>query len=152
VWEQEEILVETGNSVFDALIADKINTARQKGISVETNIVVGRKLHIAESDWCLLFGSALDNAIEACDRIKHKTKKITVNVKNVGNILNVMIRNTIAEIPVKEGEFYRSSKLDQCRHGMGLTSIAEVVNRYDGVFRMQVQKDEFVLAFLLCGV
>lgn len=145
-------LVETGNPVFDALLSDKINAAREKDIRVETQITVGRELHITAFDWCVLFGNALDNAIEACERIDNGIKKITVRVKHVGNILNVMIRNTIAEKPVKEGEFYKTSKQDQIQHGMGLPGIAEAVNRYEGVLQMQVQEDEFVLTFLLCGV
>lgn len=146
----DEIIVNTGNTIFDALISEKIKSAKQKGIEVETKISINRELKVNNFDWCILFGNALDNAIEACMRIADKRlKKIWIKIISFGNVLNVLIKNTANE-PIAKEEFYETSKENPMDHGMGLKSISDVVERYDGVLQTKFENGKFILTFMLC--
>ena len=144
-------LIQTGNIVFDALLTDKLNIARNEGIEVETSILLERYLSINNFDWCSLFGNVLDNAIEACMNIPQAKRKIWVSVKNRGNMLQTDIRNT-AMPPKKNATGYQSSKTNPEEHGWGMRIIEEVVHKYRGVLQTDYQDGIFKLSFLLCDV
>lgn len=147
----EKELIQTGNIVFDALLTDKLNIARNEGIEVETSILLDRHLIINNFDWCSLFGNVLDNAIEACTNIPQDKRKIWFNVKNRGNMLQTDIRNT-AMPPKKSATGYQSSKMNPEEHGWGMRIIEEVVHKYGGVLKTDYQNGTFRLSFLLCDV
>lgn len=65
-----EDIFDTGNHILDAIITEKSITARSKGIVFNTNIMINKNIKIDPVDWCIIFGNALDNAIEACEKLR----------------------------------------------------------------------------------
>ena len=59
----------TGNSALDALLSTKKALAESKGITVDMEVQISDQLPLEPVDVCVIFGNALDNAIEACDRL-----------------------------------------------------------------------------------
>lgn len=147
-----EIIINTNNFVFDALLTDKIGIAAAKNITITTKIAISRELAIANFDWCILFGNALDNAIEACEKVTEEKRQIWVKVQERGRLLNVSIVNTAAVEPLVDGEFYKTSKSDKEHHGIGLSNIAAVVEKYNGVLQTSFKEGKFNLLLMLCDV
>ncbi len=64
--------IETGNSVVNAIINTKKQTARQKNIKFDCNVTISRPLIMNEYDLCIIWDNLLDNAINAADISEEK--------------------------------------------------------------------------------
>lgn len=93
-------IINTENYIFDALLAEKATKAKARHIEVESEVLINKQLKIKNSDWSILFGNALDNAIEACEKVTDMSPKITIFIQYTGNILQTRISNTASEKPV----------------------------------------------------
>ena len=63
-------IVDTGNTAFDAIISSKKALAESKNIKFVTRIQIPEMLELDAVDLCVIFGNALDNAIEACEKLE----------------------------------------------------------------------------------
>ena len=68
-FQQTTPTINTGNNALDAILSAKRSLAESKGIAFHTSITVQKDLPIAPEDCSVIFGNALDNALEACDRL-----------------------------------------------------------------------------------
>ena len=57
---------QTGNSVVDILLGEKLKMAKADGIAVEVSLLLPDTCGIDDFDLCVIFANALDNAISAC--------------------------------------------------------------------------------------
>lgn len=146
------MIFDTQNPILDALLTDKFAAATQAGIKVDTDISIKPQIPIKNVDWCILFGNALDNAIEACGCLEGEAKHILIKMLSRKSLLNIVVKNT-ARPPVKgKNSFYETSKQDKKNHGLGLTNMNEVVMKYDGAMQTEYKEGEFTLTCVLCGV
>lgn len=60
----------TGNKAVDALLYQKRKRADEKNIKWECDVQMPKGYSINEFDLCVLFGNILDNALEACGRMR----------------------------------------------------------------------------------
>lgn len=150
--QQGGAFIYTGNRVLDALLTDKIRIAKNIGIEVEKIIAVDREIKMDPLDCCILFGNAMDNAIEACQRVKSGQRRIDLQLKITGNMLHMELRNTSQHDLEIEGNEIKSSKQDEECHGFGLKNIKKVVETYDGVWKIEQKDGWFSLRCLLFHV
>lgn len=146
-------LLHTDNYVADALLTEKIRLAESKEIAVEQQIHIAPELSIDGFDWCILLGNAMDNAIEACERLPEGSKrKILIKAKTYKSILNISIGNTALPPAPKGNNLYITNKGDAGNHGIGLTNMQEVVEKYDGVMQTVYDNGWFQLTLMLCEI
>lgn len=145
-------LVNTKNYVFDALISQKTCGATQRGIRVETEITIPGQLKISNTDWCALFGNALDNAIEACEKLGDNSGTIWIRVRYVGTMLQAKISNTALPTPAQKGGLLSTTKQDVLHHGIGMSSMSSVVKKYHGAMETHYENGVFSLSFVLLNV
>ena len=72
--------IDTGNVALDAIISTKKALAEEKNITFISTVQIPEKLPIDATDICIIFGNSLDNAIEACEKIKTEDKYIKLSV------------------------------------------------------------------------
>lgn len=145
-------LINTENYVFDAIISQKSQAAQQKGIRVETEISIPGHLKISNTDWSTLFGNALDNAIEACEKEQDKTASIWIWVRYMGDMLHVKISNTSSQEPLYGERRLITTKKDMFLHGIGMRNMDTVVKKYHGVLETRYEDGIFSLSFVLLNV
>lgn len=140
----------TGNTVIDAILASKIRDTKDCGINIKNNIIVQDHIPIHSMDLCMILGNALDNAIEACERIKDKEieKHIEVMMRQENGSLFLSITNPvdIKTLKIKNGKFI-SSKTRAIRqeHGYGLYNIERAVKKNSGNVKTYIDEDKFYL-------
>lgn len=135
--------IRTGNSALDAILSTKKALAESKGITVDMDVQISNRLPLEPVDVCVIFGNALDNAIEACDRITQGEKKIRlVLVQREGKLLCRITNTALSGIT----NVYSTSKKDKENHGFGLVNLRESLEKYgcepvmdynDGLFSMK---------------
>lgn len=116
----------TGNYVLDALLFDKSKIAEKYNTKIIFNGVINEN-EIDNIDSCIIFGNAIDNAIEACQQFRLDIKKeINIIIKHLNNFMTIIITNpVISQIPIKNNAIY-STKDDSINHGFGIKSIKKL--------------------------
>ena len=100
-------------------------------------------------DLCTIFGNALDNAIESCEKIADwKQREIRLKVCRMQGFLAIYVENPYVQEPRREGERLLSTKRDQENHGYGLQGIREAVRRYGGEMDTEMKDGFFTLTLL----
>ncbi len=146
-----EKVIDTGNPVIDALLNDKFSIACKLGIDFRKELNLPSNLNIAPADICAVLGNSLDNAIEACKRIKNSAlrREVALSMAYRDSYLVIVVVNTIDQIPLKEGKFFRSSKPSPELHGFGMHSIERTVRKYDGNMVVKCDQGLFKLEIVL---
>ena len=141
--EEGESVIQTGSIFADALLNPKYRQAKKLGIDISIQMRVPGEEKIAPVDLCCLLANALDNAIEACERMEGGKKWILIRISRQKQILNIEISNSIGQAPKeKDGELI-SSKENKKRHGYGSKSVRRIVDRHEGEIFYRIQEGLF---------
>ncbi len=139
----------TGCFVFDALLDYKSQKANKHNTSIKCSGKFN-PLSLDDVDLCIIFGNALDNAIEACEKIYNETNKtISVTITQQNHLLNVIITNPIYEPLVLDNNTIETSKNDSDNHGFGLYSINRTIKKYDGTYSISCTDNTFSIQICL---
>ena len=138
----------TGSSVVDALLYQKKKAAGERAIQWECDVQAPKEGDINEFDLCVLFGNILDNAIEACERLRcDEYRFIHVQARTVKQCFLLEVKNSIARTETyTEGT---TNKENSKEHGIGLRNVSDVVNKYNGVVKIEAEKGTFVISILM---
>lgn len=146
VVENSETFFNTGNIALDAILNSKKALAISKNIKFDANLQIPENLWIDAVDICTIFGNALDNAVEACDRVNDREKLIKVDFVYDKDSLICKITNTCKEVAKKD---YLTTKKDELNHGFGIGNIQTALKKYKHAFKISSENNEFVLSFVI---
>lgn len=146
---QYEMSSMTGNRTLDVILAEKTMLCRKHNIQM-TIMADGKALEfMSTADIAALFGNALDNAIECEYTIEDKEKRcITLDIHKKGNMLIIRLENYCQNELKADTNFPETSKKDKYNHGFGLKSIHYIAEKYDGVVKIGVKNNIFILSIL----
>lgn len=125
--------IKTGNDALNVIMTEKSFICGSKEIRF-TCMADGAAMNfMSDADIYSLFGNALDNAIEACERITDTEKRmIGVTVRRVDDFLTVNIYNYYETELKFSGGFPLTTKKDNASHGFGIRSIGKIIEKYGG--------------------
>lgn len=138
--------IDTGNVALDAIISTKKALAEEKNITFSSTVQIPEKLPIDATDICIIFGNSLDNAIEACEKIKNEDKYIKLSVIFEEDTILCKVANTISK---GKKLSMKTIKTDKENHGFGLENIKQALSKYNHVLKIDQTDDEFVLSFII---
>ena len=140
----------TGSAVLDTVLSAKIHEAQKQQIQLIPALAIYEKLNIRTIDLALLLGNALDNAIEATANIVDEAeRKIYLSVKSYQNILHIRVKNPVLE-PVRiENNTVQTTKINREFHGLGISNMKSIVEKYDGTFSIESSDGVFILNIIL---
>lgn len=139
--------INTGNNVLDAIISTKQSLAESKGIIFKSRISVQENIPIAPEHLSVLFGNALDNAIEACDRLSNDEEKlITLFLLQDSTSILCKITNST---PENNGYNLETCKDDKVNHGFGIQNMKKALEEYDAVVRREQYGSQFTFSFVI---
>ncbi|WP_309104986.1 ATP-binding protein [Microbacterium sp.] len=145
-----ETEIKTGHRFLDIILSSKMERCLQHGTSM-TNVVDGAALEFVDLPrLSVLFGNALDNAIEACAQIADQDRRI-IKVSAFQQRDFVMIR--IENFWDREVDFVhgipRTTKADRHRHGYGTGNMRRVVESLGGSITFSVEASWFRVRILI---
>ncbi|MFC3927599.1 ATP-binding protein [Streptococcus caprae] len=146
-----EAKIETGNAVLDTILSQKNRYCLSLGINF-TAIVQGNLLNFMDvMDISALFGNALDNAIEAVEKIGDKEKRlITLKVAPHNHFVIIRLDNyDLSDIKLSGEKLPLTSKTNTGYHGYGLKSIKFIAQKYDGNMTLTKQDNWVTLKIVL---
>ncbi len=138
--------IDTGNTVLDALISAKKTEAERLGVKFNMNIRVPKMLPVSDEDECVIFGNALDNAVEAASRAPGE-KYVNLSLAADRDRLICRISNSCEAIPDAP-----TSKDDFQNHGIGKYNMRDALKKYNSVSRASYENGEYTLSIILMGL
>ena len=116
--------IRTGRTLLDGLLAEKSFFAAENGIEMMVTADLRRLNSIDDVDICIIFGNALDNAIEACQKIEDKNERF-IHIKNIVLPEHMLldISNSFSGEFKLENTHFATTKKDSENHGFGLKNI-----------------------------
>lgn len=139
-------IIETGNTALDAILSTKIAIAESKGIEVSTKIQIPEEISVDPIDMCIIFGNALDNAIEACERTENTDKKISITIICKDKAVLCKVVNTA---PKPINSVLETSKVDKQNHGFGLENMKTALSKYNANPSIERTDTKFTLKFVI---
>mgnify|MGYP004467625367 CR=1 FL=1 len=134
----------TGNTMVDAMVNTKQKIAEKKEIIFLTNIIIPKKCRVNGIDLANILGNLIDNAMEACE--KEDNAYIDINIKPNKKFLMIVIKNKFKGGTMENMETTKNNKKF---HGIGLKSVKNIVENYNGEISFDIDKNEFCVTILL---
>ena len=122
--------VTTGNDAIDSLFNYKLQSARERLDEVETKISIPEKLMLRSFDLNVILGNLLDNAIDAAMQTEERKLRMTMKLEK--GVLFLNLCNSCQGIPEGKKGSLETTKADRENHGMGLSSVRRIVEKYHG--------------------
>ena len=132
--------IETGNSVVNAIVNTKKQTAKQKNIKFDCNINISKLLMIDDYDLCLIWGNILDNAIKAANISEERYILVQAEILKRNLIINV--KNAVASDIGQENFGMKD-------WGTGLKNVNRVVQKENGVMDIETKGMVFDISIML---
>lgn len=146
--------VVTGDEMLDCIISVKWERMAEEGIVFEADGVLDRGLNWEPIDICTVFSNALDNAIEACQKVSGQ-KIILLSLKRTKNFYYIEMKNSINKELVNIDEIRRgklfTTKKDKDIHGFGLESIKKTIYNHNGELELVAEEKYFILRIMIPG-
>lgn len=141
---------QTGNKALDVTLTEKSRLCLKKKIKLST-IADGNNLgFMTDIDIYALFGNALDNAIEATERIDEEDGRIiSFSVRTCNGAILVHSENTFKEPPNFVNGVPQTIKADKRLHGFGTKSMFSIAKKYGGNLTMKAENGIFYLDAIL---
>lgn len=129
--------VNTGSELIDSIIMTKIGDSSDLDIHYSVLLDAHLLDKMSDIDVCTLFGNALDNAVEACEKVEDKESRfISIKSGVLANKALVEISNSCEQKPVFKNGLPVTSKTDKESHGIGVKSIKKIVEKYGGMLKI----------------
>lgn len=142
--------IKTGNDVVDAILNQKKSEGMKKNIDIDMKVVIPDDINIKPMDLCVILGNALDNGIEANEKIKDIDKRnIKVRINPYKDYLFIETSNPTIFNPIDEYGQLKTTKDNKEKHGFGIKSMATVVEEYNGILNYEYDEGEFILSIML---
>lgn len=136
----------TGNAYLDVIIRDKAKAAREKQIDFTAVIHFEDGAFLDPLDISTIFGNALDNAIEANEKLAIPRRVITVKTRRIHDMMVIAVENNALPGADTSG---RTTKEDAFLHGFGLSNIKSTAEKYDGQCTVKCEGGIFVLKIII---
>lgn len=145
-----ERMTASGNPLLDALLHQKAERAQSLQTALDLFVEQNDYSFIESMDLCSIFGNALDNALEACEKIPDPEKRwIRVKSALIGGIWTLKVENSCEGKPEKREGVYVTSKKDSHNHGIGIGSIRFCAEKYGGRADILAEETQFTITVTL---
>lgn len=127
---------------LDFILNMKIRRIEGLGIkfTLKTNV---DSIKIDESDFVVLMGNLLDNAIEAAAKCPLENRAISLWLQEVNEMLLITMENTAPVEPEQKNGRFLTSKKNKKEHGWGVQSMRHIVEKYGGDIAFKYEKEWF---------
>ncbi|WP_311772594.1 sensor histidine kinase [Listeria innocua] len=137
-----KIYADSGNITIDYIINLKLQALANKGVTIFCEINVPNDIDVAPFDLSTILGNLFDNAAEALEYVQNE-KWIGIKISYQVGFLMIQVTNSFDGIVHLDNKKIISRKEDTENHGIGLTSIKKIADKYDGEVVVQHDDKQF---------
>lgn len=148
--DNNETLCRSGNTVIDAIVNYKLKNLLQLDVKMDLDIYAPNKFSITDVDLTSLLGNLIDNSVRAVKETESdRYLKISMNYNK--GVLLLEIKNSYKTIIKSDAGTLCTTKQEKNSHGIGLESVKQIIEKYDGILQLQFDDKYFIArAILYC--
>lgn len=137
------------NVVINTIVSYYAALSRDNGISFSHSVQLNENLPFSDTDTCIILGNLLENAVEACQRQTQEYRHIRLRLHAVhGCALVIIVENSYNGMVCRRDNAFLSTKARN-RKGIGISSILDIVSKYNGVPQFEYDEHVFKVSILL---
>ncbi len=137
------------NIVANSILGYYSLCLKKRDIPFRCTCQIPAHLSISDSDLCIVLGNALENAMEACEKLEvHQTRYVAAEARSITDQFLIKITNTYDGIVNQRDDSLLSIK-GGASHGLGLQNIKKVVNASGGIVKTEHSAETFTLMVAL---
>lgn len=141
---------DTGNFEFDAMLASKIGYIQSKNIQVEKQVLIPEGLHVDGFDISIIIGNLFDNAMRAVQNLAEESRWIKFVAVYNKNVFSIIVSNPYdGSIRFDQDHMPETTKSKREVHGIGLKSIKDAVEKYNGSLELSAEANVFKAEVIL---
>lgn len=134
------------NYIANAILQHHAVIAKATGVEMRITANIRKLLSVSDTDLCIVLGNLVENAVEAAGACTGE-KLVEIKAEMQGRQMILLIRNTYSgRISVRDGVYF-STKHDGI--GIGISSVKKVVEKNQGIMRMEYDGKIFTVYILL---
>ena len=142
----------TGDDMLDALVALKLKEMESKHIKFNIKGVIDGGIGWSPMDICAVFANALDNAIEAAEKVEEDKRFIDINIKKTDHNRLIEISNS-CDGNVDTGAITgngknATSKKDKADHGYGTHNMINVAEKNNAIINFSCEDKKFTVTLI----
>lgn len=145
-------IVSSGNLEIDSILNYMIQIGKKELCTVKVSVQIPEAISHS-FDIIIIIGNLLENAIEAARNTEEKMLNIKIQFKK--GVLKIEIENSFKnEILAQKNKLnsvklFKTTKNDNKMHGIGLNSVKKIVEKYNGVMKIQLEEKRFYTKLIL---
>ena len=141
-----------GNDIIDAVINCSAAEAARSHIDFQYNVELSSSLsQISPIDLCAVLGNQVENALDACKKIPDSQRRfIQVSIRQNKSFVVIQVTNSAYRNPFTADGRLLTNKEEPQFHGLGLKSIQDTVDKYNGYLTNSYEDHQFKSEALLC--
>ena len=141
-----------GNDIIDAVINCSAAEAARSHIDFQYNVELSSSLsQISPIDLCAVLGNQVENALDACRKIPDSQRRfIQVSIRQNKSFVVIQVTNSAYRNPFTADGRLLTNKEEPQFHGLGLKSIQDTVDKYNGYLTNYYEEHRFQSEALLC--
>ena len=146
----KNISINSGNIILDSILSFKFQEIINNNIRLEYKVLAPYDLKIDSLDLVSLLGNLIDNIIEANIKIENVSDRYSnINIKYIKNNLFINLENSFKEVKFDNNNNLKTLKKESHKHGLGLKSIKNIVDKYNGFIKMDIKENKFITKIVL---
>lgn len=136
------------NFAINCLLNHYINISNRNNIDMNICVYLPNNISVLDSDLCIIFGNCIENAIEACIDL-NENKFINLNTTTHSNMIIITIDNSYNGVLKKKNDIFLSSKRDFKYEGIGISSVLQIIKKYDGIIKFNYDNNKFEVSIII---
>jgi hypothetical protein len=137
------------NEIVNLILSNFNTQAQKESVDLKIDVKLPFELEINDTELCSLLSNVLENAIAAAAQIDDKKlRRVYVHAVINNQKLVISTENAYVGKIEMDGELPKSRKKGD-RHGFGIKSIMNIVERYNGLYSFETEGGVFILQILL---
>ena len=136
------------NPAINAVLNYYETRAAEEGVIANLQVDLPRPLPLSDPEFCSLIGNIMENAIDAAKNALEPARKFSISIRiQNDSMLYIVSSNSYDGQLIQDttGENVIFSSKKEKHHGIGLQSIRETVDKYNGTLRISTTDTEFML-------
>lgn len=133
-------IVKSGNVEMDSLLNYMLRKAENSLTTVKAEVSIPENI-LPAFDINVILGNLLENAIEAAEQSEEKSLEMRIYYRQ--GVVTIEMKNSFAGELRRTGEGFLTTKTEEGSHGIGLTSVKGIVEKYDGSLETETEGNIF---------
>lgn len=141
--EEYQNIVHIPYPALRAMLNYKLSVARETGIALRLDVALEENLPLNEFDLTVMLGNLLDNATEACADCDAQLRYIALSLQYKPDYIVIRMENPTKKRSITHKGKIRTTKADAQNHGFGLRNIEHLVQKHNGLMKIEQEKEVF---------